>query len=68
MTDAQRLADAEAKLHALRTTGGIVEISTKDGGKVAYQPADANDLEAYIARLRAGMTGRPRRGAIGVRF
>ena len=68
MTDAQRLADAEAKLHTLQTNGGIVEISTKEGGKVSYQPANAQDLEAYIARLRAGMTGRSRRGAIGVRF
>lgn len=49
---AARLAEAEAALHRLLTTGGLVRIRHEGEGEMHYGPMDAARLRAYIAELR----------------
>lgn len=52
-----RLAEAEAAMHTLMTTGGVMELA--HGGKMMkYARADAPRLQAYIRDLR-GQLGLP---------
>lgn len=69
MATQAQLDDARAKLHALKTDGGVVTVET-EAGKVTYAPPDVRDLEQYVADLERQLTSpqRRRRGAIGVRF
>ncbi|OBS50712.1 hypothetical protein A8B73_20160 [Methylosinus sp. 3S-1] len=53
MTEAEKLADAEAALHKLLTTGGVVEV-THNGKTVKYARANIGELKAYVAQLRGG--------------
>lgn len=67
MTLAEKIADAEAKLHALLTGAAVVEVEV-DGIQTKFRPADAAQLDAYLGRLRAELSGGGRRGAIGFVF
>jgi hypothetical protein len=68
MTPAQKLADAQTKLHQLLTQGGVVTITNENGESITYSKVNAADLEAYVARLEALAAGRRTRGAISLRF
>ena len=52
MTDAQRLADAEAAYHRLMIGSAFVEVRDSNGEMVRYKPADATKLLAYINNLK----------------
>jgi len=51
---ADALAEAEAALHAILTTGGVRSVQYCDGRKVEYGPTNLVQLRSYIARLRGG--------------
>lgn len=53
MTDAELLADAKAKYHALMTGTAVVEARDQNGEMVRYTVANAARLAAYIAYLEA---------------
>ena len=67
LTDADKLADAQAKYHQLLTGARVVEV---DFGthRTKYHPADADKLAAYVQQLQDKVDGNPRYGAIGVVF
>jgi hypothetical protein len=52
-----RLAEAEAALHTLMTSGGVVELA-HNGKAMRYARADADQLRGYIRDLR-GQLGLP---------
>ena len=53
-SSADALAEAEAALHGIVTTGGVRSVWYQDGRKVEYGPTNVAQLRAYIARLRGG--------------
>lgn len=55
MTQADMLADAEAKLHALLTGTQVVQIQDQNGEKITFNAAKAQDLRSYIQDLRASL-------------
>ncbi len=68
MTAAERLCDAQEKLHQLQTGRLSVEVEV-DGRKVRYNRTTVADLQGYIDALNAEVANRvPRYGAIGFTF
>lgn len=63
----QQLKEARIALHKLVTGTGVVELEV-EGQRTRFTPANREDLEAYIARLDALVSGAPSRGAIGFIF
>ena len=63
MTLSERLADAEAKYHALMVGAAFVEVRDANGEMVRYKAANKADLAAYINDLKrqlgVGPTNRP---------
>lgn len=51
MTVAEKLADAQAKYHALLTGVSAREIVDQNGEKVVYTAANRDALKAYIEEL-----------------
>jgi hypothetical protein len=70
MTLAEKIADVEAKLHALYTGTAFVEVAVGEGAgahRTVFNRANISALEGYLARLKSELaTGvAPARGAVG---
>lgn len=65
MTLQEMLDDALAARHRLAMGMSVVEVSVADGHSTKFKAAELDRLEAYIAQLRADISGAPTRGAIG---
>jgi len=70
----ERLAEAEAALHALATGARVADVM-RDGRRVTYSASNMAELQGYINWLRSEIeketateTGRTRRRAIGLRW
>lgn len=57
LTLTERLAEAEAALHALNTGTAVVEVRDSTGESVRYSPANAFRLRNYINELKAEIAG-----------
>lgn len=53
MTDAEKLAEAEAALHALLTGKAASVFVDQNGERVEYVRASLTRLQGYVAHLRA---------------
>lgn len=57
MTDAEKLAEAEAAYHKLMTGKSARVYVDSNGERVEYTVADANKLRAYIEALKRAVSG-----------
>lgn len=67
MATQQDVDDIKAALQRART-GKMVASVSSSGRSVSYQTMSVAELEAALAKAESELVGRPKRGAIAIRF
>jgi len=50
------LTEAQSALHSLAIGGKVVSISSADGKRISFTPAETKELRAYVLRLQRAVS------------